>query len=711
MLITDNKELELQVLSDTSVCAIYEVIRYSLHLSANPQEAGSIEALGAGFSQTDHGKSVTLNAQANYGYTFKYYTNNTGRVLSYDPNYSFKVYSDDTIIAQFTPNTYKITVVSTTPKLGSVKGTKTAVYGSIVDVKAWTTAEGYEFAYWTNEDGDIISSDAELSVKVDRDKTVFAYFAQSNYELLLTVNGEMFQTVGGYALINGVHKYPLINDKFMSVHRINAYPHYGYYFAGWKENEKIISTDTQTDITLDRNRVIDAVFSPYSYQLTLFSNISEALLYGAGTYYYSANANIRVEAPKNYNFIAWLDENNDTISKSSTLALNIIENTSLKAIFEERKHSIVLLENIAGAAALLQGEGTYHYNLQTVLSTEANEGYKFLRWESKKSVLSPQASFSYRVISDDTITAVFERVQHNINAGVSIVEGGRVSFTSNTFNIGETVSISATENHHYHFLYWTENNEIVCREKVYEFVADKDINLVAHFEINRYRVNVVSNPENVATLKGTGVYNALTTVTVEAGKPVGYGFIAWINEFGDTLTHEHSFSFEVDDNTVLTAVYNSDFVTIDLVAKEGGRVMGGGIIPKGADTFIVAIPNAGYAFEHWTNDKNEIVSKQEEIHFVAEKDARYTAHFILADPLPAAKLIAYPNPIKTNFHIVSDKKGTIQIMDIKGAVLYSEPIDGFKVTFDCTMLAAGTYLYRFISDDGSKPVVGKFIKQ
>jgi uncharacterized repeat protein (TIGR02543 family) len=155
------------------------------------------------------------------------------------------------------------------------------------------------------------------------------------------------------------------------------------------------------------------------------------------------------------------------------------------------------------------------------------------------------------------------------------------------------------------------------------------------------------------------------------------------------------------------ALYNSNFVTINVVAEDGGRVAGGGVVLKGIDTSVIAIPSAGYVFDYWTNDNNQIVSRQNEMRFIAERDATYTAHF-KEDVKSVTKFIVYPNPVKTDLYILSDKEGVIQIIDTKGAVLYDRDM-GYSATLNCSMLAAGVYYYRFIPYDG-EVVTGKFIK-
>lgn len=701
--IANSNELLINLLGDTVLYAIYDSTQYSLYLSVSPENSG-IATVGSDIYF--YGQNAVLHAESNYGYTFKNYVKKDGTVVSYTADCLFTVNSSDTIIAQFTPNTYKVTVYSAQAQLGSVKGSKNALYGSTADIKAWAIADGHEFSAWKDSNGNIISENAEISVLVERDTVLYAHFVPSEFLLkVLCAGGE------GTVSIDSNDEQQEIISPYMSVHTINAIPDTGYHFAGWQEIMMgVISTSAQTEITLNKDRTIEAVFLPNVYDISIsWSTYGDVDIWpsGVGVYAHGSTASIRIEVPKGYDFIAWTLDG-DTLSKEPSFEIIVTRDMRLFAVFELRGHNIVIEENIPGAALTLTGGGIYDYNSNAVLKAEPNLDYLFSHWENKGVRISSLPEFSFRVTGDDTVTAVFTPLKYSVNAAVNILEAGTLSFGLNTFDLGDTVNIFATENAHYHFLYWTENDEVVCSEKTYSFIATRDRNLVAHFEINRYKIILFSSPDNIATLTGSGTYNALSTTVVEAGTAIGYDFAGWIDENGDTLTSENTLSFEISRDVVFMALYNSNFVTINVVAEEGGRVMGGGKVLKGTDTSVVAIPYEGYAFDYWTNDRNETVSRQSEMRFTVERDATYTAHFKENVEL-TAKLIVYPNPAKTYLNVLSDREGVIQIIDTRGDVLYDVEMADYSATLNVSWLAAGIYYYRFIPDDG-KVVTGKFIK-
>ena len=73
---------------------------------------------------------------------------------------------------------------------------------------------------------------------------------------------------------------------------------------------------------------------------------------------------------------------------------------------------------------------------------------------------------------------------------------------ADTYKEAETVTLTATANEGYKFLNWTENGEVVSNEAKYLFIATKDRNLVANFELTdgidefSSAFNLYPNPAN-----------------------------------------------------------------------------------------------------------------------------------------------------------------------------------------------------------------------
>ena len=83
--------------------------------------------------------------------------------------------------------------------------------------------------------------------------------------------------------------------------------------------------------------------------------------------------------------------------------------------------------------------------------------------------------------------------------------------------------------------------------------------------------------------------------------------------------------FDIDD--LFNTIPPEEF-TISVAADPSnmGSVIGGGTYYEGSTCVLRAVPNAGYAFSHWTNN-GDVVSLDPVYSFVVNGDAEYVAHF------------------------------------------------------------------------------------
>ena len=152
-----------------SVSISAPVQTYTISVSANPNEGGSVTGGGT----YDQGTSCTVSATANTNYTFNNWTEN-GNVVSTNASYTFTVESNRNLVANFTyvPPTYSINVSADPCSGGSVTGGGTYQQGASCTVTA-TANNGYTFVNWT-ENGNQVSTQASYTFTVNEEvlKTV-----------------------------------------------------------------------------------------------------------------------------------------------------------------------------------------------------------------------------------------------------------------------------------------------------------------------------------------------------------------------------------------------------------------------------------------------------------------------------------------------------------------------------------------------------------
>ena len=150
---------------------------HTVYANANPTDAGSItgEDFSNGSGIYAEGATCTLTATAADCYTFENWTENDVEVSS-DAAYSFTVTGDRTLVANFTLNSYTVTVNA--GEGGSASGSGTYNCGENATLTA-TPSSGYYFYQWN--DG---NTDNPRTINITSNVTYTATFKQAP----LTIN-------------------------------------------------------------------------------------------------------------------------------------------------------------------------------------------------------------------------------------------------------------------------------------------------------------------------------------------------------------------------------------------------------------------------------------------------------------------------------------------------------------------------------------------
>ena len=123
---------------------------------------------------------------------------------------------------------------------------------------------------------------------------------------------------------------------------------------------------------------------------------------------------------------------------------------------------------------------------------------------------------------------------------------------ADTYNLSDTVTLTATANEGYKFINWTENDSIVSEDTEYTFVITSDRNLVANFELLTYEVIVSVNIENAGIVITDSTYNHGDTVSLTATANEGYKFINW-TENDSIVSEDTEYTFVITSDRNLVA--------------------------------------------------------------------------------------------------------------------------------------------------------------
>jgi hypothetical protein len=101
-------------------------------------------------------------------------------------------------------------------------------------------------------------------------------------------------------------------------------------------------------------------------------------------------------------------------------------------------------------------------------------------------------------------------VQHTINTSANPSAGGTVN-GGGSYNMGTTVTVTATPNAGYKFVKWTENGTNVSTNDLYTFIVNADRTLVAEFEL----ITGIDEVINTITTVYPNPANTILNVTVK----------------------------------------------------------------------------------------------------------------------------------------------------------------------------------------------------
>ena len=232
--------------SNVNVSALFWIDTLTVNVNANPAVGGTVSGAG----DYEYGDMVTLNATANTGYTFVNWTENNQEV-SADATYEFTfngAAGTRTFVANFSLNSYEITVSANPTAGGNVNGGNTYNHGATANLTA-NPATGYHFVNWT-KDGEVVSTSANYSFTVAGAGSYVANFELNSYTIAATANPTAGGTVSGAGTYN----------HFENV-TLTATVSNGYDFIGWYRGNDQVATSLEYSFEATEDVTLEARFA------------------------------------------------------------------------------------------------------------------------------------------------------------------------------------------------------------------------------------------------------------------------------------------------------------------------------------------------------------------------------------------------------------------------------------------------------------------
>ena len=236
--------------------------------------------------------------------------------------------------------------------------------------------------------------------------------------------------------------------------------------------------------------------------------------------------------------------------------------------------------------------------------------------------LEGEGNFTGRIESPFTI---FQNL-HTVSAVAEPPEGGTVT-GGGTYGIFATATLIATPAEDYSFSDWEMDGKTVSREASYSFTVTEDVELIAHFNMNLYTVEVTDDGNGTASADlFYGPRGQEVKLTAQPNQ--GYAFKEWqVLEGGVTITDD-KFTIGTED-VEIKAVFEPIVYTVTLTDDGNGTATADPASGNmGQEVKLTAKPSQGYAFKEWqvleggvtvTNDAFTIGTENVEIRALFEK--------------------------------------------------------------------------------------------
>jgi hypothetical protein len=582
----------------------------TITVSSNPSNGGSV----SGGGEYQQGQSCTVQATANTGYTFTNWTEN-GIVVSTNASYTFTVSSNRTLVANFSAQSYTISVSANPISGGTVSGGGSFNYGQSCTLTA-TPAANYTFVKWT-KNGTQVSNNATYTFNVTESATYVAHFASNVYTVTATAN----PTYGGTVICNKA----LISENFENYttgNKIATEAHaMGHeYWTTWN-NLPGGSEDGYVE-SLNGNQC--GHFTYGNDQIFLLGGVSSGV--------YDIKIDILVPQGKNgyFNILHHFDgSNHDNCTWAMQCYLHITNDgqTSTSAPGHGTVH--------AGSNGTCDLPCVYDQWMRFRIHVDTDNDLAQLYFNVLGQPENMYAEWQWSLdsfgnnVSNNVLDAIDFFPPENAATSEFYVDNIVVSEQANNYFDGEICSLTATPNPSYTFANWTENSSVVSTNANYTFTVNANRNLVANFSEQSYTISVSANPSNGGTVTGGGTVSQGQSCTVNATANSGYTFTNW-TENGAVVSTSANYTFTVTGNRTLVANFSTSAYAITATANptNGGSVTGAGNYEHGTSCTLTAIANEGYTFVEWTKNGTQVSTNASYTFNVTSSEA-YVAHFSL----------------------------------------------------------------------------------
>ena len=432
-------------------------------------------------------------------------------------------------------------------------------HGTVLTLEA-VPDTGYHFTGWS---GDLTGNTSPTTVTVDGPQSITAGFAINTYTLNVTGSH-------GSVSVNSVPQSLPYSGTFNYEDSVAlvATPDTGYHFVSWSGDAS--GTDASTSVTMDGPKSITAGFAINTYTLSITGAHGSVVVNGttqslpySGTFNYGDSVSLTPAPDAHYHFTGW---SGDVSGATSPVSLTMDGAKSVGVGYAIDRFTL----SLSGSQGAVSVNGTSHalpyaedfdYGTSVSLAATPNTGYHFSGWSGD---LTGNASpTTVTVDGPKSITAGFAINTYTLNVtgshGSVSVNGVLQSLPySGTFNYGDSVTLEAAPEAHYHFSGWS--GDITGSATPTSLFMDGAKNVSVGYAIGQ-EILSLSGPHGRVAVNGvseslpwSGSFDYGGSVALGATPDAGYQFSNWS---GDLFGSDSSTAVTMDGDKNIAANFTA----------------------------------------------------------------------------------------------------------------------------------------------------------
>ena len=574
-------------------------------------------------SSVGYGTSVNLQAPATdpAGYTFSQWTVNGTAQTAGLKSITFTMTAATTAVAQYTLNTYALTVQSTPPTGiaitsstadgGTTNYTVSSVsYGATVDLAAPATdPTGYTFSCWTLNGTSQSAGQKEITTTMTAATTAVAQYTLNSYYTLT----------------------------------VQSAPPTGLSIGSSTGNDGTTDYYTQVSVVSGTNVNLAApVTDPTGYTFSQWTVNGAAQSAGQKSVTFTISADTTAVAQYNVQVVS----NTLTVQSTPPTGIAITSSNSDGGTTNYTVPDVASGTDVNLAAPAADPAGAYTFSQWTLNGVAQTPGQQSITF----TMAAPTTA-----IAEYTLNTYALTVQSTPPTGIAITsstaDGGTTNYTVSSVAYGTSVNLAAPATDPagaYTFSQWTLNGVAQTPgQQSITFTMTAVATAVAQYTLNTYTLTVQSTPPTgivITSSSGDGATTNYTAPGVAYGTsvnlqapmtdPTGYTFSQWTVNGAPQTAGLRAITFTMAADTTAVAQYTVNAYALTVRSTpQTGIVIASSTADGGTTNYIApgiaygtivslaapATDPAGYTFAQWTVDQT---GGQQPIAFSASADGK-----------------------------------------------------------------------------------------